>query len=137
MGLALGLIAGCNVLVGAWAARWNVLVLALLIGAVAVLTAMIGAARGEGWGEIAAGIGIAIVCLQAGYMAKHLAPVLIELLARVTGACISAAHEGYARWRAAVAARRPRRKAILATQVACFPPADGGAENAAGARRRI
>jgi hypothetical protein len=82
MKLCLELIAAYCALIGLWAGRCNVFMLVPLTGAALVPAGWVGAARGEGWEEIAIGMGVAAACLQAGYFASFAGPALVEQIAR-------------------------------------------------------
>jgi hypothetical protein len=77
LGLTLGLIAALSVLVGVWAERCHVFILAPLIGAALVLSVLVGMALGESMGSIAAGTAVAVACLEGGYIAALIIPALI------------------------------------------------------------
>jgi hypothetical protein len=73
------IIASVSALIGALlASRWKVLVLVPAIGAALPLVVLIGIARGEGAGALAADMAVTVASIEAGYIAALVANVLLD-----------------------------------------------------------
>ena len=85
MEFTLWLIAAVSGLVGCWAGRYSVVILAPLAGAALVLSILVSMALGESMGSIAAGAAVAVACLEAGYIAAFVIPALMAPAAESSG----------------------------------------------------